>query len=155
MKVTSVAWTSYYSAAPICWGAAAVKVKLEPKLAEDPKATRGASPSYLGEEMTARVKREPVIYDLRIQPFENAESTPIEDHLVEWKTPFLTVGRLTIPRQDVDSAEGQKTSALIERLSFDPWHALVEHRPLGNIMRARNHAYRLSVIERGAEPEPE
>lgn len=52
------------------------------------------------------------------------------------------------------SAKGQAAQAAIEKASFDPWHALVEHRPLGNVMRARNHAYRLSTQERGAAGEP-
>ena len=42
----------------------------------------------------------------------------------------------------------------VESLSFDPWHALEAHRPLGNMMRARNHAYRPSTQERCAAPEP-
>ena len=44
---------------------------------------------------------------------------------------------------------------LVERLSFDPWHAQAELRPLGSMMRARNPAYRLSTQERGAAREPE
>ena len=49
---------------------------------------------------------------------------------------------------------GRKLSARAETLSFDPWHALEEHRPLGQMMRARSAAYRLSTMERGAAPEP-
>ena len=41
-----------------------------------------------------------------------------------------------------------------ETLAFDPWHAAVEHRPLGNIMRARNVAYRASTVARKAVAEP-
>ena len=44
--------------------------------------------------------------------------------------------------------------ALVEQLSFDPWHAIAEHRPLGAIMRARAVAYGPSVIARKAAPEP-
>jgi hypothetical protein len=40
-------------------------------------------------------------------------------------------------------------------MSFDPWHALEAHRPLGAMMRARNHAYRVSTKERQAAAEPE
>jgi hypothetical protein len=155
VKVTSVAWTNYFTAAPFCWGAAAVKATFTPKLAENPNAERGTGPDYLHDEMVARIQHASVVYDFKIQPFESEETTPIEDNAVEWKTPFLTVGRLTIPQQDPLSEDGRKTSDLIEKLSFDPWHALVEHRPLGSIMRARNHAYRLSTIERSAVPEPE
>jgi hypothetical protein len=40
-------------------------------------------------------------------------------------------------------------------MSFDPWHAVEELRPLGAMMRARAIAYRESVIERQAAPEPD
>jgi hypothetical protein len=46
-------------------------------------------------------------------------------------------------------------SEYVETLSFDPWHALVEHRPLGDIMRARNVAYRVSTQARKADAEPD
>jgi hypothetical protein len=32
-----------------------------------------------------------------------------------------------------------------EKLSFNPWHCLAVHRPLGNIMRARFQAYKAST----------
>jgi hypothetical protein len=85
-------------------------------------------------------------------------ATPIEDASVEWKeadAPYVTVGRLTLPVQDVDGAHGKKVAERVEMLAFDPWHALETHRPLGNVMRARNHAYRLSTDERGAAREPD
>lgn len=154
-KMTSIAWTPYFTAAPISWGKAAVRCSFFPKLAADPNAQRGESPTYLGDEMTARVQKGAVEYDFRIQPYDNETATPIEDHSVEWTTPWLTIGRLTVGQQDPKSPEGQKLSELIEKLAFDPWHARVEHRPLGNVMRARNHAYRLTTINRSAAPEPQ
>ena len=84
-------------------------------------------------------------------------SAPIENSAVEWKetdSPFVSVARLTIPAQDIDSPEGRITANLVEALSFDPWHAPVEFRPLGALMRARNAAYRVSTRSRGAAPEP-
>jgi hypothetical protein len=52
-------------------------------------------------------------------------------------------------------AARQKLSDYVETLSFDPWHALVEHRPLGDMMRARNVAYRVSTQARKAAAEPD
>src|SRR5262249_2720912 len=75
----------------------------------------------------------------------------------EWKeedAPWITVGRLTLPQQDTGSPRGRRIAETVERLSFDPWHALVEHRPLGDMLRARNVAYRLSTQERSTAPEP-
>jgi hypothetical protein len=36
-----------------------------------------------------------------------------------------------------------------EQLKFAPWNAQVEHRPLGQIMRARRAAYYTSQLGRG------
>jgi len=54
-----------------------------------------------------------------------------------------------------ESRAGRALAAYVERLSFDPWHALVEHRPLGAVMRARAVAYKRAVIARGAISELE
>ncbi len=155
MKMTSVATTPYFTAAPISWGPYAVKAMVEPRAKPDPSAQGGSSREYLGEELTARVKAGPLVWDLKIQHYSDPTSTPIEDHDREWQGPWLTIGTLTLPQQDPTSTDGQAAQAAIEKASFDPWHSLVEHRPLGNVMRARNHAYRLSTGERGAAPEPE
>jgi hypothetical protein len=40
-------------------------------------------------------------------------------------------------------------------LSFDPWHSLATHRPLGLAMRARKPAYYKSNRARAAADEPE
>jgi hypothetical protein len=63
-------------------------------------------------------------------------------------------GILTLPKQDPESPAGREVGERASQLSFDPWHALEEHRPLGVIMRARAVTYRASVIDRKAAPEP-
>ena len=67
---------------------------------------------------------------------------PIEDPGVEWSeslSPFRRLATLRILAQDFDTPARM---ALAENLSFTPWHALAEHRPLGGINRARKLAYR-------------
>ncbi|MBK7861407.1 MAG: catalase [Archangiaceae bacterium] len=154
-KITSGATTSYYSAAPLSWGPYAVKVSFQARAKPEAGAKQGDSFDFLGEELTQRVKHGPVVYDFRIQHYLDPQSTPLEAHDVEWQAPWLTIGTLTIPQQDAASPRGRKVVSFVEAASFDPWHALVEHRPLGNMMRARNHAYRLSTEERKAAPEPD
>jgi hypothetical protein len=53
----------------------------------------------------------------------------------------VPVARVTLPVQDPSSPEGQALAERIEQDRFDPWAALAEHRPLGEIMRARKVAY--------------
>jgi hypothetical protein len=155
--VTSLATRSFYSALPIRFGPYAVHLSLEPQAKAGETSQPGLTRDYLGEELSTRLAAGPVIYDVRIQFFVDEERTPIEDASREWKeeaAPWITVGRLTLPRQETGSPRGRRVAEVIERLSFDPWHALVDHRPLGDMMRARNVAYRLSTQERGAAPEP-
>ena len=66
---------------------------------------------------------------------------PIEDPTLEWSendSPFIPVARITIPAQDFTSSEQLE---FCENLSFTPWHAIPEHRPLGGINRMRKTVY--------------
>jgi hypothetical protein len=99
-----------------------------------------------------------VVYDFRVQFYCDEARTPIEDGSREWKeadAPFTTLARLSLVKQQMNSPRGRRLAEMIEGLSFDPWHTTEEFRPLGNLMRARNHAYRLSTQHRGAASEPD
>ena len=65
----------------------------------------------------------------------------VEDSMTEWKedqAPFSKVAAIRIPRQTFDTAE---QNVFCENLSFSPWHALPEHRPLGVTNRLRKVIY--------------
>ena len=83
--------------------------------------------------------------------------TPIEDTSVPWRvedTPLMKVAELRIPRCDLDDPQTHVQSEKIDKLSFSPWHATEDHRPLGNVMRARRVAYEASAELRHHAPEP-
>jgi catalase len=83
-------------------------------------------------------------FEVQLQFFVDEARTPIEDATNEWPeevAPFVTVAVLTVPTQDTESTEGSKLAADIEAAAFDPWNALMEHRPLGEVMRARKVVY--------------
>jgi hypothetical protein len=66
---------------------------------------------------------------------------PIEDTSIEWDeaiSPFETVADIRLPAQDFDSPE---QNIDCDNLSFNPWHALPEHRPIGGINRLRKAVY--------------
>lgn len=155
--VASLATTRYYSAVPIRFGAYAAKFMIEPH-ARGEDGGKASTPEDLGAELAARLRNGPVSYDFRVQFFRDEQRTPIEDASVEWReedAPFVTLARLTLPTQDLASERGKRVAESIEQLSFDPWHALEELRPIGNVMRARNPAYRESTIARAAAPDPD
>ena len=105
----------------------------------------------LGAELGAHLAANDAKWDFQVQLFTDEASTPIEDTTVEWSSPWTTLATLTLPKQQ-PSAE---FTAWAEALSYDPWHAQEELRPLGAMMRARSAAYRVSTQSRKASPEPE
>jgi len=151
--ITSLATEAYFTVAPIRFGDYAARLSLAPKQTDVPPKS-GVS---LRDEIASRIKRAPLVWDLRAQLFVSEEKTPIEDTSRAWSesdAPFVPLARLTIPVQDPDSDEGTTTRDLVEKLAFDPWHACEELRPLGAAMRARSPAYRESQKARSAGREP-
>ncbi len=153
-RLRSVVDRTFYSVAATAFGPYAVRYAVVP--VHEAAAEDGASgePDYLGARARARVARMPLEYELRVQFFTGAE-TPIEETSVAWPGTPLPVARLRIEAQDAASPQGKRLHAFVESLSFDPWHALVEHRPLGAVMRARKPAYYASTQARKAAAEPD
>jgi hypothetical protein len=152
-----LAKVTYFSALPLQWGPYAAQCSFAPASQTADSQNPGMSFDYLADELAQRLKQGPLEYDFRVQFFVGEQHTPIEDASVDWNesgSPWHTIGRLTIGATDVQTNAHLKLNEFIDGLSFDPWHALVDHRPLGNMMRARSHAYRLSTQTRGASGEP-
>lgn len=95
-------------------------------------------------------------YELRAQLCTGTDKMPIEDASVDWPqelSPYQPVAKLTIPPQQAYSHARRVFADDV--LSFNPWHCIDEHRPLGSIMRARIKAYEASSAfrhERNAQP---
>jgi hypothetical protein len=152
-KVTSYASHAFHTGAPISFGAGAAKLGLFP-LSSSAAAAASTGDHPLRDDLARRLKAGPLAWSLRAQVYTDDRATPIEDTSVVWSGPWVELGTLTLPTQDPDSPKGQEVSATVETLSFDPWHAIEAHRPLGGINRARAVAYKYSVLTRNAAPEP-
>jgi len=66
----------------------------------------------------------------------------VEDSQSEWSedvAPFVKVAEISLPQQD-DFTNPESVDAC-ENMSFNPWHALKEHRPLGAVNRVRKVVY--------------
>lgn len=149
--------TAFHSELPIKFGRYAVRYALMPRSTGSP-AMDTSSPRFLGEHLAAQLRKGPVHYDFRIQFFVDESLTPIEDGSAEWResdAPFVTVARVTLPQQDIESPRGKRVSEFVERLSFSPWHTSDAFRPLGELMRARREIYRLSSAIRDGQGEPD
>jgi hypothetical protein len=151
-KLQPLSANRYYSALPVRFGAHAVKYSFVPLDAGG--ASGAALDPDLGGSLVRQLASGAVRWELQVQFFTDEQRTPLEDATVEWQGPWLPVARLTLPQQEVKAPEGEALSTWAEGLSFDPWHAQEELRPLGAFMRARSAAYRVSTQARKATPEP-
>lgn len=154
--IRSIATETYWSGGPIKLGPYAVKFMWKPVGAG---SALGATlfRDGLRREFEKRLVSEDVAFDLFVQFFVDEARTPIEDSSVEWDakvSPFLKVGELAISHRDLTTAVAQAEEEAISDLSFTPWHATEDHRPLGHTMRARKAVYRSSATLRRAAPEP-
>jgi hypothetical protein len=97
--------------------------------------------NYLRDAMVKTLAEEDVEFDLRLQVQTDPHKMPIENNGVLWPTklsPRVPAAVLRIPRQRFDSPE---QLGLARVLTYNPWHCIPEHRPLGNQSRARKRMY--------------
>lgn len=95
---------------------------------------------YLRDAMRATLQKGDACMELLVQP-RTSPKMSVEDSMTEWKekeAPFHAVATIRIPQQVFDTPEQH---AFCENLSFNPWHALPEHRPLGVTNRLRKIIY--------------
>jgi hypothetical protein len=96
---------------------------------------------YLRLAMKSALQAGDVALDIRLQLQTDPHLMPIEHAGVLWPerlSPRVSVATLHIPRQSFDS---EAQIAFARRLSYNPWHCVPEHRPLGNQSRARRRMY--------------
>ncbi len=102
---------------------------------------RHPSDDYLRQAMVATLAYQGVEFDFAVQLQADGRKMPVEHDGIEWPerlAPFVTVARLRVPAQTFDSPA---QLAFADHLSYNPWHSLPEHRPLGNQNRARRVIY--------------
>ena len=96
---------------------------------------------YLRQAMVASLAQADVELDIRLQLQTDPHLMPLENNSVLWPeklSPRVSAATLRLPRQKFDSP-AQLDFA--RRLSYNPWHSIAEHRPLGNQSRARRRMY--------------
>src|SRR5919106_7062501 len=106
-----------------------------------PRLPLRPSDHYLREAMAATLAERDVEFDFLVQIQTDPHRMPIENASVRWAeklSPPVSVATLRIPKQKFDSPA---QLAFAHNLSYNPWHCLAEHRPLGNQNRGRHRIY--------------
>lgn len=142
---------AYFSCVPYLLGEGqAMQYSMQPRLktrTRVPRLPLRPPDNYLRDAMVATLARQDVEFDILLQVQTDPFLMPIENNAVFWPeklSPRVPAAVLRIPRQRFDSPEQLEFQRV---LSFNPWHCIAEHRPLGNQSRARLRMYQeLSML---------
>jgi L-Lysine epsilon oxidase N-terminal/L-lysine epsilon oxidase C-terminal domain len=121
-------------------------------------------PNYLAKDLRQRLLVGDATFHFFVQFAVDPEHTPLDRATKRWEEALsapVYVATLTLARQDV-AAPGQAEYG--EDLSFNTWHALPEHAPVGSLGEARKVAYQAAAdlrrerngvpLEEPTEPRP-
>jgi catalase len=139
--------TTYFSVSPYRFGNLNAKFRVTPEAgscaAYTPPTQNRDLPNFLRTALYQQLSsdRQPACFALQIQLQDATRYMPIEDTSVQWKesdAPFQTVAHIRVPAQDFDTPE---QNLMCDNLSFNPWHGIEAHRPIGGINRLRKAVY--------------
>ncbi|MBF8159890.1 catalase family protein [Ectopseudomonas hydrolytica] len=139
--------TVYHSITPFKLGPHNIKYRVIPipencPSYQQPELNRDL-PNFLRSALKQQLSldRVPACLALQVQRQNTSYYMPIEDPSVPWDesiAPFETVATITIPPQDFDNPQ---QNLFCDNLSFNTWHSLPAHRPIGGINRIRKAVY--------------
>lgn len=147
---------TFHTMAAIRYGDYIAKLSAAP-LSPEVRALQGVivdasrNPSAQRDALVEFFRERDAEYQLRAQLCTDLEKMPVEDGSVLWNedlSPQQPIARIVVPAQEAYSPARRVFSDDI--LSFNPWHCLPEHQPLGSIMRVRQKAYESSTAFRHA-----
>ncbi|RYY77842.1 MAG: catalase [Moraxellaceae bacterium] len=144
---THILGETFYSMAAIRFGDYIAKINAAPLSPEVRALTKQSiditeRPSGIRDLVVDFFSRSGAEYELNAQLCTHPDEMPIEDASIEWdenKSPYQPIGKIVIPPQDAYSPARRVYGDDV--LSFNPWHCLVAHQPLGSINRVRIPAY--------------
>lgn len=135
----------YFSCVPYLLGEGqAMQYSMWPKRSKRtaiPRLPLRPPDDYLRNAMVATLDQEDVEFDIRLQLQTDPHLMPIENNAVLWPerlSPRVSVATVHIPKQKFASPAQIDFE---KRLSYNPWHCIAQHRPLGNQSRARRRMY--------------
>lgn len=140
IKILNPCEISYFSTVPYRFGdeAKAVKYAVIPSPSNQLQNPDKTSEHLIRNNFAATIKENHLELGFYVQFQTDAEKMPIEDPTVEWDSPLTKLATIRIPRQICNTPEREEFG---DNLSFNTWHCLAEHRPLGSFNRIRAHIY--------------
>ncbi len=138
----SLAAMTFFSRAPFQIGEFAVRYRFAADGDADP-VVRGAGDDALSADLQERLARGPVRWTFELQGYLDPVRTPMDDHRVAWRSPWLPIARLTMT-----SVESLGTFALRHAPAWPASNGPVLE-PHGDLNMLRGAAYEASQRGRG------
>ena len=132
----------YASATPYKLGKTSMKMKMvsckkvKDEIPENPRH------DFLGEALEKTLAQDEGCFNFYVQPNMDPKKNDIENAMTKWsekKSPMIKVGKLIVNKQSGFRTNEEMQAC--ENLTFNPWRAPKENRPLGGVNRIRLEVY--------------
>ena len=101
------------------------------------------SEGELRNDLQTRLQQKDACFEFAYQFYKEGQGFDVENGMSLWqenKAPFVKFATITIPKQTFLTDEKLH---YCDNLSFQPWHAVDSHRPIGNLNRTRKIVYEM------------
>jgi hypothetical protein len=134
--------STYWTMAAVRHGDYVAKVRVAPDAESAAHAIHreldlSSGAEVFGPALVDELQARAFDFDLQVQLCTDLDAMPVNEATVEWPeklSPFVTVGRVHLPRQDISGPENFEKG---DALAFNQWRVTSDHRPLGEIMDVR------------------
>jgi hypothetical protein len=152
--------STYWTMASVRHGDYIAKVRVATTAENAEKAIHhdldlSSAPDVFGPTLVEELQANAFDFDLQVQLCADLTTMPVNDSTVEWpekRSPFVTVGRVHLPRQDISRPENVDKG---DALAFNQWRVTAEHRPMGEIMDVRRVYTASAKIRRALNNQPQ
>ena len=152
--------STYWTMAAVRHGDYVAKVRVAPDAESVAHAIHreldlNSGPDVFGPALVDELQARAFDFDLQVQLCADLDAMPVNDATVEWPeklSPFVTVGRVHLPRQDISGPENFEKG---DALAFNQWRVTADHRPLGEIMDVRRIYTASAKIRRTLNHQPQ
>ena len=152
--------TTFSTMASVRHGDYVAKVRVAPAAESAAHAIHGeldlkSGPDIFRSTLVDELRARAFDFDLQVQLCTDLNALPVNDVTVEWPeklSPFVTVGRVHLPRQDISRPENFEKG---DALAFNQWRVTSDHRPLGEIMKVRRIYSASAKVRRTLNHQPQ
>ena len=152
--------STYWTMAAVRHGDYVAKVRVAPAAESAENAIHheldlSSGPDVFGPTLVDELQAHAFDFDLQVQLCTDLAAMPVNDATVEWPeklSPFVTVGRVHLPRQDISGPENFEKG---DALAFNQWRVTADHRPMGEIMDVRRIYTASAKVRRTLNNQPQ